>query len=139
VIAEQQRADPAFARALAFGEATDDKFLALDAFRFLPVANTARPISRRGALRHDAFEAALSRLFENRVARTFDMVGITQRVRLGSFWDQRTQQFLAFEQPCAAQILAVEIEQIESDQRQLLIVLLAQRLLQIAEIRTALG
>src|SRR6185312_3158818 len=139
VITEQQRADPALARAFALGEAANDEFLPLDAFRLEPVADPARAIGRVGAFRHDAFEPLLSRFLEDRVARALDMVGIAQRARLGLFRDQGTEQFLARAEGSAAQILAVEIEQVERDQREPAAMPFAERLLQVAEIGAALG
>src|SRR6185312_5881493 len=55
------------------------------------------------------------------------------------FRDQGTEQFLARAEGNAAQILAVEIEQVERDQRESAAMPFAERLLQVAEIGAALG
>jgi hypothetical protein len=114
--AEQQGAE-SLARALRIGEAADHHLLPARAFRLDPVA---RPepvaIGRLGAFRDHAFEPQLAGLPEV-------VVAVSQKLRpdangTHTVADHRTQHRFAVGQRGTAQVVAVEVENVEREERQ---------------------
>src|SRR5690606_33800263 len=76
--AEQQRTE-ADARVARVREAAHDELPLLHALDLQPVGRAAAPIRRAAALRHDAFEAELTNLVEQRIALAFEVLHVADR------------------------------------------------------------
>ena len=115
VYADQKRAD-AGARPCRVGEPADHDLLSLDAFRLLPACAASGLVGEVAAFRHDPFRALPARFGEDARAVTDDMVGILQHAIRAS--EQSLQARLAFLERQAADIGAIQVQQIEDEVRQ---------------------
>src|SRR6185503_12921440 len=76
VVPNQQCSNPG-AHPLGIGEASDDEFLALDAFGFHPAAMPSRAIGMIAAFGDDAFKSRAACLREEGVPVAIDVLGVT--------------------------------------------------------------
>ena len=132
--AEQQRAQPD-ARARRLAPADDDELLAARALDLEPGAGASRFVAGVAALRDHALHTALACALEERRAVTADVVAVAQRRRARRVAEELRQQALALEQRRTAQVVAVEVQQIEEEEMKTATVL-AQRFLQRLEARS---
>lgn len=130
---QQRRERPP--RLVGGAPADDHELLLHPAFDLEPALGAARAIGRVGAFGDDAFELERAGAREHRLALGLDVIGIDQRP--GTLSDQFAQGLLAVTQRQAAQILAVEREQIEQIIGQFARAA-GERILQRAEIGVAL-
>src|SRR5690606_36628183 len=110
---EQQRAE-ARARAAGVGVADDDEFLPLQALHLEPALRALFAVAVVRALRHDALEAEPAGLGEHRGTVALDVLAVADRV--GRVGDELFEQRLARAERRAAQVPAVEVQQIERDE-----------------------
>ena len=116
MLAEEQRGErPPLRRTL--GPADDDEFLPPRAFDLEPRLGPFAAIRRVGALRDDPLIALAAHRREKLLARSRDMLGELQ-VQIGAV-EQRAEALLALDVGQLGQVLAVEREQIEREQRHL--------------------
>ena len=107
------------APAVRRGPADDRHVLAAAVLHLHPIGVTSRPVGRVAALGHDAFGAAGDRLLEERRAAAHHVFGVDDRARAGALAlaQQRLQPFLALDQRQLAQVLPVEMHEIEGGER----------------------
>src|SRR5262249_30355071 len=93
--------------------ADDDELLLQAALGLEPASGAAGVVAVVGALGNDAFELEVAGVLEHLRALAVQVIGAEQRALLRHAGEQRLEHFLALAQPLAAQILAVEMKQVE--------------------------
>ena len=119
--------------------ADDDEFLPQRAFRLDPGEAAPAAIGRVGALRDHAFEAHAAGMRQHGLARLGEMLAVAQRrVASASRRASARSRCLALDQRLVAQILAVEMQQVEDVEEHAFGAALRQRRLQRREGRHAI-
>ena len=131
VDAEQQRAEAALL--VRRRPADDDELLPLQALGLDPAARPRAAIGRVGELGDDAFQALPAHLGEQLLAAADDVLGEMEALVVGG--DQRPQPLLARDVGERGQVLAVELEQVEGEERH--VAARADRVLQRREVGAA--
>ncbi len=119
------------------GIADDRIFFRLHAFHLEPGAAAPFLVGRYGLFADDAFEPGAAGLRSRMDAIALQMLGVAQW--RGGIPQQALQHLLSLQLGLAAQILAVEPQQVKQHDRQAWPPVLAERLLQLAEAAAAIG
>ena len=96
------------------GEAADDELLLANAFGFEPVGAAAGDVGCGGALGDDAFGVELAGLAEDGGAVGFDVLAEADVV-VGALARRAARSGFALEERKVAQVVAVEVEEIEDE------------------------
>ena len=110
---EQQRAEAAFL--VRRGPADDDEFLPMQAFGLDPRPRPRAAIGSVGELGDHALQALAAHLAEQFVAGADDMLGELEALVVGG--DERSQLLLARDVGKGGEVLAIEVQQVEREQR----------------------
>ena len=125
------------ATALGVGPADDHELLAVEALRLDPKAAIARRVGSIGPLGDDAFEAELAGLFAEARATAGNVFAVAQsRNRLP---EQALQALLALDQRQGRGAFAIQVQQVEGEEDQLVRAAFVHRRLEPAERRRAVG
>src|SRR4051794_34691056 len=95
-------------------EPGDNELLPLGAFRLEPIAAATRAVGQVAALRDDALEPEPAGVPEHRCAIGLDMIAEADRAAGGRVVEQAGKQRLALDQGRVGELVAAEIEQVES-------------------------
>ncbi len=129
VEADMQRAEPATAAARR-GPAEHDELLAPLALHLDPGLCTPGGVGRVGALADDALQPECAGAFAHGIAPAGEVVAVAQSLAPR---DQALQRLLAVVQPAAAQIPAVQEQQVEQIQIKAVIPAAGERVLQLGK------
>ncbi len=113
-VPNQQRADPR-ARSLGIREAADHELLPAHALGLLPVQVAAAAVRRAQTLGHDPFQTQRAGVLKERAAAAHDVVRIPEQAAGGAVVQQRAQLLFARFDRLLAQILPVQVQQIEHE------------------------
>jgi len=95
---------------------------ALEAFHLDPGVASLRPVGRSRVLGNDAFELQLASLREHLIAVRPQMLAVKDWGLEASFVEEHLEDTLAFNQGCLSQIEALQVQEVERIEQQVVLV-----------------